>query len=212
MTTFLKARTFFPPLGCGLVLGTLLLISCGGGGPAPAPTAVTKTPAPAPTAVTETLPPEPTWASLQDANALWQQIAASATLMKPILRPSYLPPDLTEVRLWAAAREYFEIHYEDVTHDKWMGMAVGAIGNTHLCGARCQQQQVVVRNTQATYQVDDVEDPLSDAELLWEEPGKLGAPGDPSLLNLDSVTYYIVSRGFSKDDLIKVADSLQPVE
>jgi hypothetical protein len=137
--------------------------------------------------------------------------------MKPILRPTYLPPDLTQVRLWATGWGGFVIEYEDVAREKRVGMAAGAIGNTHLCGARCQQQQVVVRNMQALYQVDDVEDPLSDAELLWEEPGKLDQPADLNVPNgervtLDRVDYYIVARGFSKDDLIKVADSLQPVE
>jgi len=210
VTTFVKARWPFPPPGCGPVLAALILTSCGGGGPTP--TALTETPPPAPTAVTETPPPEPTWATLRDADAFWQQIASSASLVKPILRPSYLPLDLTQVRLDAADRTYFAIAFEDVTHDKWIHLAVGAIGNTWLGGPRSQQQQVVVRNTRATYQLDNVEDPLGDAWLLWEEPGQLGAPGDPSLPNLDHVTYYMLSRGFSKDDLIKVADSLQPVE
>jgi hypothetical protein len=201
VTTLVKARWPFPPLGCGLAVGALFLTSCGGGGPARGPTAVTAAP-----------PPEPTWASLTNADAFWQQIASAATLVKPILRPSYLPPDLTEARLNAAGREYFDIAYEDVTHDKWIYLAVGAVGNTDLGGPRSQQQQVVVRNTQAFYHLDDPQDPLGDAWLLWEEPGQLGAPGDPSVLNLDHVTYYMPSRGFSKDDLIKVADSLQPVE
>jgi hypothetical protein len=212
VTTFVKARWPFPPPGCGLALGALFLTSCGGGGPAPGPTAVSQTPPPAPTAVTETPPPEPTWASLSQADAIWQQITSTVTLVKPILRPAYLPPDLTEVRLNVAGWGYFGMAYEDVTHDKWIHLVVGWVGNTDLGGPRSQQQQVVVRNTRATYQLDNVEDPLGDAWLLWEEPGQLGAPGDPSLPNLDHVTYYMLSRGFSKDDLIKVADSLQPVE
>jgi hypothetical protein len=128
VTTFVKARWPFPPPGCGLALGALFLTSCGGGGPAPGPTAVSQTPPPAPTAVTETPPPEPTWASLSQADAIWQQITSTVTLVKPILRPAYLPPDLTEVRLNVAGWGYFGMAYEDVTHDKWIHLVVGWVG------------------------------------------------------------------------------------
>jgi len=210
VTTSLRLRGPVPLVTCAVIPAALILASCGGEVQAPA--AVTVTPSPAATRVAETPPPEPTWASLQDADALWQQIASAGTLIKPILRPTYLPPDLTEARLNAAGREYFNIVYEDVTHTKWMHLAVGAVGNTDLGSPRSQQEVVVVRNMQAFYQLDDPQDPLGDAWLLWEEPGKLGAPGDPSLPNLDHVTYYMPSHGFSKDDLIEVANSLQAME
>ena len=81
-----------------------------------------------------------------------------------------------------------------------------------LPGPRSRQEQVVIRNTYATYQLYDTEDATSDSWMVWQEPGRWGAPGDPNLPNLDHVPYLISSYGLSRDDLVKVADSLQPVE
>ena len=196
-------RTRLSLLAGGLGVAALLLASCGGGNAAPALPAVTPTPLPA-----------GQWTSLWEADTLWQQIAESATLVKPILRPAYLPPGLTEVRRLDSGEPllHFAIIYADARHGKWLSLAAGSIGNTALPGPRSQQEQVVIRHTYATYQLYDKEDPTGDAWLLWQEPGRWGAPGDPNLPNLDHVTYYITSHGLSRDDLIKVADSLQPVE
>jgi hypothetical protein len=165
-------------------------------------------------AVTPTPLPAGEWTSLWEADALWHQIAESATLVKPILRPDYLPPGLTEVQ-WLESEEpllRFTIVYADARHEKWLSLAAGSVGNIALPGPRSHQEQVVIRNTYATYQVYDEKIPTGDAWLLWQEPGRWGAPGDPNLPNLDHVTYYITAHGLSRDDLIKTADSLQPVE
>ena len=190
-------------LAGSLGVAALLLASCGGGKAAPAPPAVTATPLPA-----------GQWISFWEADTLWQQIAESATLVKPILRPTYLPPGLTEVRRLDSAEPllHFAIVYSDARHERWLSLAAGNIGNTALPGPRSQQQQVVIRNTYATYQLFDEENATDDAWLLWQEPGRWGAPGDPNLPNLDHVPYNFSSHGLSRDDLIKVADSLQPVE
>jgi len=152
--------------------------------------------------------------SFWEADALWQQIAESATLVKPILRPAYLPPGLTEVRRLETEkpRLQFAIVYADARHEKWLSLAAGSAGGVALSGPHSQQQQVVIRHTYATYQLLDEENPTSDAWLLWQEPGRWGAPGDPNLPNLDHVPYHISSHGLSREDLTKVADSLQPME
>jgi hypothetical protein len=194
----------FALLAGGLGVVGLVLASCGGGGTA----------APALPVVTPTPLPAGGWVSFFQADAVWQQIAESASLVKPVLRPTYLPPGLTEVRRLETEEPSlrFAIIYADAGHAKWLTLSAGRIGNTTLPGPRSQQEQVVIRNTYATYQLYDTDDPTSDSWMLWQELGQWGAPGDPNLPNLDHVPYLISSYGLTKDDLRKVADGLQPVE
>jgi hypothetical protein len=203
VATLVKPRARFFLLAAGLGAAVLLLAACGGGTAAPAAPVATPTPLPA-----------GEWVSLWEADALWQEIVQSATLVKPILRPSYLPSGLTEAQrvdteepLWQ-----FSIVYADSHHEKWLALTAGSIGGIALTGPHSQQEQVVIRNTYATYQVFDEQNPTADAWLLWQEPGQWGAPGDPDLPNLDHVPYNMSSHGFTRDDLVKVADSLQPLE
>jgi hypothetical protein len=202
MATIVKIRARLPLLAAGVALAVLLLASCGGGTAAPAPI-VTPTPLPA-----------GQWISLSDQDTVWQQISESARFVKPILRPTYLPPGLTEVRHLETEEPSlrFAIIYADADHAKWLTLWAGSIGNTTAPNPRSQQEQVVIRNTYATYQLYDSEDPTSDSWMLWQEPGTWGAPGDPNLPNLDHVPYLISSYGLSKDDLMRVADSLRPLE
>ena len=198
-----KPRTLFAPLAGGLGVAALLLAACGGGSAAPAVPAATPTPLPA-----------GQWVSFWQADALWQQIIESATLVAPILRPSYLPPGLTEVQRLDTEKPslQFAIVYADAGHEKWLALTAGSIGGIALTGPHSQQEQVVIRNTYATYQVFDDENPTADAWVLWQEPGIWGAPDNPDLPDLDHVPYNMSSHGLSRDDLIKIADSLQPVE
>lgn len=203
MATLVKPQTRLPlVVGC-LGAAALLLAACGGGGrAAPALPAVTPTPLPA-----------GQWMSAWEADALWQQIAGSATLVNPILRPNYLPPGLTEVRrLDSGERLSFALVYADARKEQWLTVVAGTVGNVPDPGPQGEQQQVVIRHTYATFQLYDKENPAGDAWMLWQEPGRWGAPDDPNLPNLDHVPYYISSRGLSRDELIKVADSLRPVE
>jgi len=196
-----KPRTLFAPLAGGLGVAALLLAACGGGSAAPAVPAATPTPLPA-----------GQWVSFWQADALWQQIIESATLVAPILRPSYLPPGLTEVQRLDTEKPslQFAIVYADARHERWLSLTAGSVGNTALYGPRSLQQEVVIRHTYATYQLYDQENPTGTAWLFWQEPGRWGAPGDSNLPNLDHVPYFMSSNGLSKDDLMKVADSLQP--
>jgi hypothetical protein len=204
VAALVKSSMPFPLLAAGLGAAALLLASCGGGGTA----------APAAPIVTPTPLPAGEWISLWEADALWQEIAQSAIMVKPILRPSYLPPGLTEVQRLDTEKPnlQFAIVYADADHEKWLSLTAGSTGGTTLSGPHSQQEQVVIRNTYATYQLFDEEKPTADAWVLWQEPGIWGAPDNPDLPNLDHVPYNISSHGLSRDDLTKVADSLQPVE
>jgi hypothetical protein len=203
VAALVRERTRLTLLAAGLGVAALFLVSCSDGGTA-APAGPIATPTPLPAGQ---------WMSFWEADSLWQEIAASATLVKPVLRPTYLPAGLTEVqRLDSGDPLHFIIVYADVYHQRWLSLAAGSVGNPALAGPRSQRQQLVIRNTYATYQLYDTENPTGSAWVLWHEPGKWGAPGDPSLPNLDRVPYAMSSNGLSKDDLRKVADSLQPVE
>jgi hypothetical protein len=204
VATLVKPQARLPLLAAGLGAAALLLASCGGGGTA-APGAPVVTPTPLPAGE---------WISSLEADALWQEIAQSATLVKPILRPSYLPPGLTEVQRLDTEEPLlqFAIVYADARHENWLSLSAGSTGGTALSGPHSQQEQVVIRNTYATYQVFDDENPTADAWVLWQEPGIWGAPDNPDLPDLDHVPYNMSSHGLSRDDLIKIADSLQPVE
>jgi len=190
-------------LAGGLGAAALLLASCGGGDAAPAPPVATPTPLPA-----------GQWTSLWDADALWQQIAESTALVNPILRPTYIPAGLTEVQ-WLVSEEpllRFTFVYADARHEKWLSLTAGQVGPATLSSPRSHQEQVVIRSTYATYQLYDEDKPSGNAWLVWQESGRWGAPDDPAVPNLDHVPYYIASRGLSRDDLSKTADSLKPVE
>ena len=199
----MRLRALSPLLAAGLGAAALLLASCGGGTAAPTSQVVTPTPLPA-----------GEWLSISEQDALWQEITQSATFVRPILRPSYLPPGLTEVQRLDTEKPslQFAIVYADAHHEEWLSLSAGSTGGTTLSGPHSQQQQVVIRNTYATYQVFDDQNPTADAWLLWQEPGIWGASDNPSLPDLDHVPYNISSHGLSRDDLTKVADSLQPVE
>jgi hypothetical protein len=202
MAAVVKTRACLPLLAGGLGLALLLLTSCGGGTAAPAPM-ITPTPLPA-----------GEWINISEADTVWLQIVKSAGLVKPILYPTYVPPGLTEVRRLDTEEPLlrFAIIYADAAHEKWLTLWAGNIGNTTPPSPRSRQEQVVIRNTYATYQLYDSEDPASDSWILWQEPGAWGAPGDPNLPNLDHVPYLISSFGLSKEDLMQVADSLRPLE
>jgi hypothetical protein len=204
VAALVRLSTRLPLLAGGLGAVALLLASCGGGGTA----------APALPVVTPTPLPAGQWISFSESDALWQEITETTTLVKPILRPGYLPPGLTEVQRLDREKPslQFAIVYADARREKWVTLAAGSIGNIALPGPHSRQDQVVIRGTYATYQLFAEEEPTSDAWLLWQEAGTWGAPGDPNLPNLDHVPYHISSHGLSRDDLIKVADSLQPVE
>ena len=199
----MRLRALSPLLAAGLGAAAFLLASCGGGTAAPTSQVVTPTPLPA-----------GEWLSISEQDALWQEITQSATFVRPILRPSYLPPGLTEVQRLDTEKPslQFAIVYADARHESWLSLAAGSTGGTTLSGPHSQQQQVVIRNTYATYQVFDEENPTADAWLLWQERGTWGAPGDPNLPDLDHVPYNMSSNGLTRDDLVKVADSLQPLE
>ena len=203
MATIVTPRMRLPLLAGAIGIAALLLAACGGGDAAPALPAATPTPLPA-----------GQWISSQEADTLWQQIAGSATAVKPILRPSSLPAGLTEVQRLDTEEPLlqFAIVYSDARHERWLSLTAGGVGSPALSGPHGQQQEVVIRHTYATYQLYDQENPTGAAWLLWQEPGRWGAPGDPNLPNLDHVPYFMSSRGMSKDELMKVADSLQPME
>jgi hypothetical protein len=81
--------------------------------------------------------------------------------------------------------------------------------NPPLAGPKSVQKQLNVRQTTGTYQLQDAAAPLGQAFLWWQEPGRWGRSDDN--WHRDYVEYLISGEGFPKEELLKVANGLQPV-
>jgi len=69
-------------------------------------------------------------------------------------------------------------------------------------------ERVEVRGNAGQYGLYHLAEPLGLAFLTWHEPGRWGNPDDS--WHRDYVEYLIAAEGFSKEELLKVANSLQP--
>jgi hypothetical protein len=75
-------------------------------------------------------------------------------------------------------------------------------------GPESVQEQLTIRHTTGTYQLQDAAEPSGLAFITWNEPGRWGKPD--SQWHRDYVEYLISGEGFSKEELLKVANGLQP--
>jgi hypothetical protein len=208
------ARLNYLALGCAIAPALLVAVSCGSEGAerAGAGTALASpTPVPTPTSVP---PPRETVMPISEGDAVWDWIAANSQECEPILRPTYLPSDLSHLSLNVAGQErgcpVFGVNYTDSAGQARLLVGGGPWFNPPLPGPDSLQEEVEVRATTGHYQLQDTTEPLGVAFLTWLEPGRWGKPG--SQWYEDFVEYIIFSEGFSKEELLKVANSLEPVE
>ena len=150
---------------------------------------------------------------INQADALWEWIAGNSPECEPILRPTYLPSVLSLVRPHYVDRQrgcvLIGIEYSDDTGNATLLLDVGPFPNPPLAGPEALQEQLKVRQTIGTYQQQDATNPRGQAFLLWQEPGRWGKPNDD--WHRDYVEYLVAAEGFSKEELLKVANGLQPV-
>ena len=102
----------------------------------------------------------------------------------------------------------FGIEYSDGTSNKRLLIGGGPWYNLPLPGPDTLSEGVEVRGNVASYELYHEAEPLALAFLIWHEPGRWGRPGDD--WHRDYVEYLISAEGFSKEELLKVADGLQP--
>lgn len=195
-------------LGYAIVLTLLVAVSCGDEGGEPMATA---TPLASPTSVP---PPEGTVMPISEHDVVWEWIAVNSPEAEPILRPTYLPPNLSGVSLHLAGQErgcvLFNVTYTDSAGQVTLSVGGGPWFNPPMAGADSLQERVEVRATTGLYQLQDTAEPLGYAFLTWNEAGRWGRPGDD--WHRGYVEYLIASEGFPKEELLKIANALEPIE
>jgi hypothetical protein len=202
------ARLHYLALGCAVASALLVAVSCGGEGGEPLATA---TPLASPTPVA---PPEGTVMPISEGDALWEWIAANSPECEPILRPTYLPSSLSRLSLDYVDQQrgcvLFNVVYTDSAGQARLSVGGGPWFNLPLAGADSLQEQVEVRATTGLYQLQNAAEPLGYAFLTWNEPGRWGRTGDD--WHRDYVEYLMSSEGFPKEELLKVANALEPMQ
>jgi hypothetical protein len=210
-------------VGCVAALALIAALSCGGQG-TPTKTVMPHssatvslpqagalnraTPEPSPTR-----PPfGPTPMPVSQSDALWDWIAANTTECEPILRPTYLPSTLSRVSLHIDQQRgcvLFGVRYSDSAGETMLFVHGGPYPNPPLPAPETLREQLTVRQTMGTFQLQDAANARGQAFLWWREPGTWGAPGSDWHSNY--VEYLIAAWGFSKEELLRVANGLQLV-
>jgi hypothetical protein len=192
-------------VGLGVLLALLASVSCGDGA-LPIRTV-------SPDAPPTPLPFGPTPMPVSQSDTIWDWIATNTTECEPILRPTYLPSTLSLVSLHYVDQQrgcvLFGIEYSNDTGNARLLLDVGPFPNPPMPGPDSVGGQVEVRGTTGYYQLQKALEPLGSALLGWNEPGRWGKPQDS--WHRDYVEYLIAAEGFSKEELLKVANGLQPV-
>jgi hypothetical protein len=197
-------------LACAVVPVLLVALSCGGEGGEPAGAG---TPVASPTSVPS---PQGTVMPISEGAAVWDWIAANSPECEPILRPTYLPSGLSRVTLDVIAQRLgcvlFNVTYTgssaleprlSVGGGPWFNAPPPPEPDTVY-------EDVEVRGTTGGYTLQHAAEPSGRAWLTWREPGRWGKPGDD--WHRDWVDYLIASQGLSEEEVLKVANALEPVQ
>ena len=150
---------------------------------------------------------------VSQSDAIWDWIAANTTECEPILRPTYLPSSLSQVSPHYIDRQrgcvLFGIEYSDDTGNATLLLDGGPFPNPPLPQPDTVSEEVEVRGNVASYELYHAAEPLGLTFVTWHEPGRWGNPDDS--WHRDYVEYLISAEGFTREELLKVANGLQPV-
>jgi len=151
---------------------------------------------------------------ISEHDVVWEWIAVNSQECEPILQPTYLPSSLSRVSLDYVDQQrgcvLFNVVYTNSAGEARLSVGGGPWFNPPLAGADSLQEQVEVRATTGLYQLQNAAEPLGYAFLTWNEAGRWGRPEDS--WHRDYVEYLMSSEGFPKEELLKVANGLEPVE
>jgi len=152
---------------------------------------------------------------ISEHDAVWEWIAVNSPECEPILRPTYLPPSLSQVSLDLADQQrgcvLFNVTYTDSAGEARLSIGGGPWFNAPpLPEPDTVYEDVGVRGTTGGYTLRHAAEPLGLAWLTWNESGRWGRPADS--WHRDYVEYLISSEGFSKEEVLKVANALEPIE
>lgn len=156
-------------------------------------------PAPESTGQPTTAAPE----SMTPAAAV-AKIRAVVSTTRPLLLPSWLPPDLTEAQVIATG-DGFTVYYVNDTRDKQvsLGLVVPQYGPG---GPNARSSQVRVLGVPARYVVSDATVPLSGRSLEWAQPGRGPAAAQ---LKSGGLPYLLGAEGLTDAEFWQVANSLK---
>lgn len=150
--------------------------------------------------------------AISQGDALWGWIAANSPEVEPNLRPTYLPSNLTKVTVGILGQQrgcvLFRMEYSDSAGAAKLVVGGGPWYNLPLPQSDTVSEEAEVRGNVAVYELYHAAEPLGLAFLTWHEPGRWGRPGDN--WHRDYVEYLISAEGFPKEELLKVANGLQP--
>ena len=159
-----------------------------------------------------TPPPIHTALSISEEDAIWKWIATNSPEVEPVLRPAYLPSNLDRVSLDLADQQkgcvLFNVTYTDSAGNARLSVGGGPWYNLPLPGPDAIQGEAEIRGIMGEYQLQHSAEPLGLAFVTWHEPGRWGRLDDD--WHRDYVEYLISSEGFGKEEVLKVANALQP--
>ncbi len=157
------------------------------------------------------VPERKPFVTVDESGTFWQEVADAATSIDPILRPSYLPPTITQVWVPNSYDTTFRVVCSDRSGQTRITVSGGAV-NPAMPGPNSLIERVRLRGVQGNFRLRDKAEPLGTAFVYWEEPGRLGEPGRPDGPHLDHVTYMVSATDLSKEELLRVANSLEPFD
>ncbi|MGE5141071.1 MAG: hypothetical protein ACM3JD_16510, partial [Rudaea sp.] len=149
----------------------------------------------------------PAQAAATQEDAVWQAVKRQVgTSITPLLKPGWVPSDLSGVQMLNAAPGTFEVEYRG--QGKSLDISVSTLQPPDL-GPNGSRTAVTVRFEQATLQQQSAA-AGGKIWLWWDETGKWipveGAAPKPA------VTYMILAAGLTPDEVQQVAGRMVPLE
>jgi len=203
--------------GLGLLVTVLALAAACRGEKTPAAPTAPLTPSTGTSGATVTPRPEPSPIKpVAEDGAIWDLVlAATSGNISPILRPTAIPDGLETVTIGDPKGDPHLFVVEYAGPGKRLRIGAGAF-NPPPPGPRGHQEAVKLRGLQCipekgeecVLQVNDDANPKERVWLWWNEPGRsvLDGGGPP----LNSVFYLVVAEGLDPQEVMTVAESLQP--
>lgn len=143
---------------------------------------------------------------LDGADLVWESLGKEVSGVSPVLRPAVRPSELETVLVLSSGPGGYQVEYS--SPGKRLMVGAGAF-NPPLVSASGESKKIKVRGQDVTLQIQNKARPNEAVQLYWEESGRWEpAPGSPVR---DKVFYLISSNGVEPEEVVRVAESLEPL-